>query len=232
MEDFPVVPVERLDMRLEPRPWPFAIERRAEIAAHFAGLQRQKPAVWNGRVLMLHTDSLEGGVFRGRFLESDYASLLAWRAWDFADKAMKVIFAMSALRSADGAFLLGLMGAHTANAGLLYFPTGTLEPTDVRGDLVDLDGSLRRELKEETGLDAAEFEVAAGWHAVLTGPRIAMVKVLQSADKAEALRARILRHLAREAEPELADMVIVRGPADLDRRMPPYVTAFLSKYWS
>ena len=30
------------------------------------------------------------------------------------------------------------------------------------------------------------------------------------------LRARILEHLAREREPELADIRIVRGPADLD----------------
>ena len=46
--------VDRLELAFAPKPWPFAIERRAEIDAYFAALQREKPAVWNGRVLMLY----------------------------------------------------------------------------------------------------------------------------------------------------------------------------------
>jgi hypothetical protein len=45
------------------------------------------------------------------------------------------------------------------------------------------------------------------------------------------LRARILANLARETEPELADIRIAHGPADLDPMMPPFVTAFLSHVW-
>ena len=46
---------------------------------------------------------------------------------------------------------------------------------------------------------------------------------------AEALRARILDHLAREQQPELSDICIVRGPADFDPAMPAFVTAFLAQ---
>jgi 8-oxo-dGTP pyrophosphatase MutT (NUDIX family) len=195
-------------------------------------LQREMPAVWNGRVLMMHHHTLTAATLHGAFLETDYASLLAWRAFKYPDQAIKVCFPMSALRSADGAFLLGLMAPHTANAGQLYFPTGTPDPDDVRGDKVDFDGGLLRELAEETGLGPGDVGAAPGWHAVLAGPRLALIKLLHAPEPAASLRARILAHLAREREPELADIVIVGGGADLDPRMPAFVTAFLIDFWS
>jgi hypothetical protein len=41
-----------------------------------------------------------------------------------------------------------------------------------------------------------------------------------------------LGHLASEPRPELADMWIVRSPADFDPAMPEFVTAYLSHVWS
>jgi 8-oxo-dGTP pyrophosphatase MutT (NUDIX family) len=97
------------------------------------------------------------------------------------------------------------------------------------GSRVDLDFSVRRELKEETGLDIAEFTAESGWTTVFDLPLIAHIKVLRSGESAEALRARVLDHLARERQPELADIRIVRGPADSDPAMPRFVTAFLAQ---
>ena len=51
---FPIVRLARAELRFAPRPWPFALARRAEIDAHFAGLSRDNPHAFNGRVLMLH----------------------------------------------------------------------------------------------------------------------------------------------------------------------------------
>jgi 8-oxo-dGTP pyrophosphatase MutT (NUDIX family) len=232
MSEIAVVPLDQLEMRFAPRPWPFAIERRAEIDACFAQLQRDKPALWNGRVLLMHHHTIVDGKLHGDFLETDFASMLAWRAFDFPDKTIRACFPMSALHAADGAFLLGLMGSHTANGGQLYFPTGTPDPEDVRGDKVDFDSSLLRELAEETGLSPADVSVAPGWHALLAGPRMPLIKMLHVDESAAALRARILAHLAREEEPELADILVVRGPADLDPRMPSFVKAFLTDFWS
>jgi 8-oxo-dGTP pyrophosphatase MutT (NUDIX family) len=181
---------------------------------------------------MMYDHSLTAAELRGTFLETDFASLLAWRAFGFPERTIKVCFPMSALHSADGAFLLGLMAPHTANAGQLYFPTGTPDPDDIRGDTVDFEGSLLRELAEETGLTAADVAAAPGWHAVLAGPRLPVIKLLQVAEPAAALRERILDFLAREREPELCDIVIVRSRADLDARMPNFVTAYLTDFWS
>ena len=96
------------------------------------------------------------------------------------------------------------------------------------GDRVDLDFSVRRELKEETGLDIAEFAAEPGWTTVFDGSLIAHIKVLHSRESADTLRARMLEYLARERQPELADIRIVRSPADFDPAMPRFVTAFLA----
>ena len=138
-------------------------------------------------------------------------------------------FGAAAIVAADGAFLLGVMGAHTFNAGRSYFPCGTPDPDDIVAGQVDLDVSVRRELKEETGLDITEFAAEPGWTTVFDLPLIAHIKVLRSRDSAEALRARVLGHLARERQPELADIRIVRGPADFDPTMPRFVTTFLAQ---
>jgi 8-oxo-dGTP pyrophosphatase MutT (NUDIX family) len=226
-----VVPVERLELAFAPRPWPFARERCDEIVAYFAALRRVNPALWNGRVLMLHEHAIRDTVFEGSYFETDFASMLAWRHWGFPDPHVKNCFAMGALRGNDGAFVLGVMAAHTANAGWIYFPAGVPDLSDVDGSRVDLARSLMRETSEETGLVAAELEAEQGWTTVLAGARIAQIKILRAQEPAASLRGRILAHVARESQPELADVRVVRGPADFDRMMPPYVTAFLMHVW-
>jgi 8-oxo-dGTP pyrophosphatase MutT (NUDIX family) len=232
MTEITIVPVERLELALTPRPWPFADERRAEIMAHFDALQRSNPALWNGRVLMLHQHAIKGAVFHGAYFETDFASMLAWRQWDAPDPGVKNCFAMGALRGSDGGFLLGVMGAHTSNPGRIYFPAGLPDLNDVDGARVDLARNVMREIGEETGLTPADFEAQPGWITVLAGPRIAQVKTLHARETTAVLRARILAQLARQAQPELADIRVVCGPADFDPMMPSFVTAFLTHVWS
>lgn len=228
-----IVRLERLDVAYVPQRWAFAEERRREIDAHFAALQRKNPALWNGRVLLLQRDfAIVDGVFRGACFDVDYASFISWQCWDFPDWGVRDCFAMAAIQSSDGAFLLGVMGAHTFNAHQIYFPCGTPDPNDIVADRLDFEGSVRRELAEETGLDVAEFTAEPGWHAVLGGSAIAHMKLLRARHTAVELRARILDHLASEREPELADIRIVRGSSDLDPMIPWFVTAYLRHMWS
>lgn len=233
MSDVPTIfRVDRLDLRFVPKPWAFADERRAEIDAFFAALKREKPAVWNGRVLLLHQQVVREGVFYGEFLETDFASFAAWRHWGNPSAGVRDSFASAAVLSADGAFLLGVMGAHTASAGAVYFPAGTPDPSDIIDGKVDFDASVARELMEETGCAVVEFNAEPGWTTVVNGTRIVQIKLLRSAESAEALRARMLAHLAREAQPELCDIRIVRSAADFDEAMPRFVTAFMERQFS
>lgn len=221
----------RLDLRFAPRPWVFARERRAEIDAHFARLRRDK-AIWNGRVLLMYDHALAGDVLRGDWLETDFASFLAWRDWGFPDPAMRNCFAAAALQGSDGGFVLGVMGPQTSNAGKTYFPSGTPEPGDVADGRVDLEASVRRELLEETGIAAHELDISPGWDMVMAGPRIALMKPMRARKDAAALRARIRTHLAREPETELSDVHLARGPADIRPAMPDFVVAYLDARWN
>jgi 8-oxo-dGTP pyrophosphatase MutT (NUDIX family) len=226
-----LVAFDRLELRFSPRPWRFAQQRRPEIDAHFARLRGRNPHLWNGRVLVLHDFALAPDVFRGDYLETDFASFLAWRDWDFPDRSIHNCFGLAALRGADGGFLLGVMAEHTANPGKVYFVGGTPDPDDIDAGKVDLYGSVLRELSEETGLSADEVTPEPGWYAVFAEARIAMLKVLNAPVPATVLRKQILRFLASEAQPELADIRIVNGPADLVPEVPVFVSAFLDHMW-
>jgi 8-oxo-dGTP pyrophosphatase MutT (NUDIX family) len=224
-----VISIDRLSLAYAPQPWPFAAERRAEIDAHFEHVRRERPGIWNGQVLVMHRHRLDRDALEGAFLPTDFASFMTWRDWGFPEAGVTNCFSMGALRTSDGGWIMGVMAPHTSAGGKIYFPAGTPDPGDVVDGAVDLAGSVIREVAEETGLGADDFMEERGWHCVIDGPRIALMKVLQAREPAEALRRRILDYLAREAAPELADIRIVRSPRDFDPMMPRFVTAFLDR---
>ena len=134
---------------------------------------------------------------------------------------------MGALRSADGAFVMGEMGHHTANAGRIYFPSGTPDLDDISNGALDIAGSVAREVEEETGLTPQDYRAATHWDCVFTGPSVAMIRVLDVDMPGEALRERIEANLVLQSEPELAAIHLVRRLSDLTDRMPRFVTAFV-----
>lgn len=219
--------VTTLDLRVRPSPWRFAEERRAEIDAHFAARQREKPKIWNGRILLGRNPVFAGEHFSADYFETDFASFLAWRDWGFSDHDVFNGFGMGALRSADGAFIMGEMAQHTSNAGRIYFPSGTPDLDDISGGAVDMEGSVIREVEEETGLASKDYRAGTHWDCVVSGQAVAMIKILQVDMAGEALRERIEANLARQSQPELAAIHLVRRASDLTDAMPRFVTAFV-----
>jgi 8-oxo-dGTP pyrophosphatase MutT (NUDIX family) len=212
---------------VRPWRWAFADERRSEISAHFAALRVKTPALWNGRILLGRNPVFERDCFRADYFETDFASLLAWRDWGFPDKGVFNGFGMGALRGNDGAFVLGEMAASTANAGRIYFPSGTPDLSDLRGGAFDIAGSIVREVEEETGLSRTDYRADPFWYCVVAGPLIAVIQLLDVDMPVEQLRARIARTLAGQAAPELRAIHLVRGPEDFTPAMPVFVTAFI-----
>lgn len=229
LDDIAVTPVSSIDAWLLQEEWPWARENRALVEDHWGRLSGGNPSYYNGRVLVRRRQALTEGRLALAYVETDYASFITARDHGFPDPTAGNGFAMAALRSADGAYLLGRMADHTANAGKIYFPAGTPEPKDVLPDgTVDLAGSVLRELAEETGLTAADVDLTDRWVAVFAGARTALMREVGVPQSAEAARAGILGFLADDPRPELCDICIVRRQADIDPvAMPPFMQAYL-----
>ncbi|KJC41666.1 hypothetical protein UB31_20880 [Bradyrhizobium sp. LTSP849] len=224
--------VTTLDLAVRPVVWPFAEQRRAEIAAHFAERQRERPKIWNGQILLGCDPMFSDGHLAATYFETDFASFLAWRDWGFPDSAVFNGFGMGALRTSDGAFVMGEMAQHTSTAGRIYFPSGTPDLDDVRDGMLDIPGSVVREIEEETGLIPGDYTAEADWHCVVTGQAIAMMQILNLDMPGEAARARIEANLADQDEPELSAIHLVRGMDDLTPTMPRFVTAFIAQQFA
>ena len=228
-----IVEVAELDFAFKPMGWSFAEAEADRIASHWAELRKRKPALFNGRVLLLGRRELAsrpGGGLRlaGAYFETDYANYVAWRDWGSPGDPIENCFSMAALQGADGAFLLGEMAPHTMNAGMTYFPAGTPDPADIFDGKVDLDASARRELLEETGIAADEAAIRRDWTVVFAPARIACMKLMTLAVPADQAKARVEAFLARDRSPEFTRMHVVRSAEDIDEpRTPAFVAAYL-----
>ncbi len=228
-----VLKVAGLDFVLEPARWLFAETEGAAVASHWAKVKREKPAAFNGRILLLGRRGFRARAdgrteLIGAYFEADYADFIAWRDFGYPGEPVENCFSMAALRTADGAFLLGEMASHTVNGGRIYFPAGTPDPSDVFDGRVDLDASARRELLEETGVSAGETAVRPGWTVVVSDRRVACMKEMALPIGAEEAKARIDAFLARDPQAELSRMHIVRRAGDVDpARTPDFVAAYL-----
>ena len=222
--------VARVEARLGPYRWDWAEREAGLVAAHWRRRLAERPHLFNGRVLMVAGTEVAGDVLRARFFETDYAAMLAWIDHDFPGEPIWNGFAMGALRGRDGRYLLARMAAHTANAGRLYFPCGTPDRQDLTasGD-VDLAGSLTREIGEETGLAETGYTVDPGWILVADKGLLAFMRIVRLLQDAGEVAARIRRHLAGEARPELVGIEVVERGQPLDiAAMPGVLPIFLA----
>ena len=224
--------IDEIVFNIEMRAWPFAIDQGAAIDRHWEKLCGANPYLFNGRVFLNFERRVEAlgqrRLLRGTASAVDFKAFLAWRDFGFPDRGVRNCFAMAALRSADGAFMLGRMSERTANAGKIYFPAGTPDLGDVRDGALDLAGSVARELEEETGIRPDEVDFAAGWTVIFEGPRIACMKLTRSPFAASEIEARFEDFIARQAHPELVALHPVFSLADLnEERMPGFTLRYL-----
>lgn len=220
--------VAQVEARCVPFTWPWAEQNRDAIAANWRRRVADKPKMFNGRVMLLKDALFESNRCRITFFETDYADFIAWIDGGYPDRSVANAFAMGALRGSDGAYLCGVMAGQTVNAGRVYFPAGTPDRDDLRPDgTVDLASSLTRELIEETGLSETSFHVEDEWIIVEQGPVVALLRLVTLPMSAEEGARMIRAAIAAQAEPELADVRVIRDARDIDpQRMPLFLQSF------
>jgi hypothetical protein len=86
---------------------------------------------------------------------------------------------------------------------------------------VDVVGSMRTELREETGLDLAAA-VPGETVAIFEGPRLGLVRRFDFAMSFAEMEEVFARHGAMESRPELESIAAYTSRAQIDARMPGY----------
>jgi 8-oxo-dGTP pyrophosphatase MutT (NUDIX family) len=187
----------------------FDLENRAGIERHWQAAQAANPALWNGPFFMFEEVRIDNGVLSGTGRRTDFATFLYWRdngrpagATHITGTSMPVM--------ADGALFAVRMASHTANAGLVYFPAGSLDRDDVAGGRFDVSNSIARELEEETGFVFSGTEAEADFTAVWDRGALYLTRrnrlPFGFADGVERLRS----HQADNGDDEIEAAVAVR----------------------
>jgi len=79
---------------------------------------------------------------------------------------------------------------------------------------VNIDRNVVREMAEETGLDACLLPRRPGYLLTRAGSLMSIGVVFDTGVPSADLRADILGHIARDPDPELADVIAIASPAD------------------
>jgi len=221
------VRIDQCALSLSEEPWSYAEDHRDGIAAYWQGALIERPKMFDGTVHVLTAHALYRGALNGTFTRTDFKSFLYWREHGF-EGPTRDGFGSSLIRSSDGCVLLGRQSEGNLNSGLAYPPSGLIDASDTTAGRVDIDASIARELEEETGLTQAELKRRPGYVVTFAGPLVSIAIEWRSELRAVALRRRILDHVARQPEPELAHVVIVRSAGDIDNPIiMPYAKAKL-----
>jgi 8-oxo-dGTP pyrophosphatase MutT (NUDIX family) len=226
-----VLPVEEVDVTLDPGPHPLETGKAAEIAANWRREIALKPALFDGTVVLLSELSWHDARLTGRCHAVRYATFLYWRR-NRAIKGAGHAFAHAMLVAADNALVAIRMAAHTVNAGKVYFAAGSFEPEDFPGGRVDLHRNMRREVLEETGIDIGAARRGRRHHVLATARGTVIFRRYHLDADADDIAETISRFIASDEAAEIAEPVIIRPgelPAGLMPHMQPLVDWHFSK---
>ena len=220
-----ILPVDQIDVRLDPSPHPFELNNADAIAENWQREMKARPAVFDGTVVLLSEFGYAERRLFGRCHPVRYSTFLYWRR----DRAGTVAhaFAHPMLVTKDNALMAIRMAAHTVNAGKVYFAAGSFEPEDFPDGLVDAHGNMVREVLEETGLDISGVHRGERHYALATERGTVIFRRYFLDGNADEIASRIRDFVARESEPEIEEPIVIRNvrdqPAGLMPHMPPMI---------
>ncbi|VVT25746.1 NUDIX hydrolase [Rhizobium sp. EC-SD404] len=210
-----VIPLSQISIRIIPEPHPFEIAHRGAAEEAWQRIHRANPALFNGTVMLHSTMDVEDGRLTTLAHRVPYSALLFFLEQRPVERCWH-LFGSALLISSDNRMVLIRMGDRTANAGLVYSPCGSLDLSDVVGDAVDIDGNMRREVLEETGLDLRTARAEPQYGMVETGGVVIIVRRFFFDLPASELVERARAHISAETDPEIDDVFSV-GTDDAPR---------------
>lgn len=209
-----ILPVDAVDVRLDPSPHPFALDNAEAIVENWQREVAAKPALFDGTVVLLSQLTYRDSRLVGRCHAVNYSTFMLWRKRR-ENSGAEHAYAHAVLVAGDNALVAIRMGSHTVNAGRVYFAAGSFEPIDFRDGQVDVDFNMIREVREETGLDLSDAPRGKRYHVLSTASGTVIFRRYRETAPADELARRISAFVATETEPEIEGPVIIRHAADL-----------------
>ncbi|RWO79658.1 hypothetical protein [Mesorhizobium sp.] len=226
-----ILPVDDIDVRLDPGPHPFARDNAEAIAENWQHEIAANPALFDGMVVLLSQLAYRDSRLIGRCHAVNYSTFMLWRKRR-ENSGVEHAYAHAMLVAGDKALVAIRMGPHTVNAGRVYFAAGSFEPIDFRDGLVDVDFNMIREVREETGLDLSGAERGKRYHAMSTSSGTVIFRRYHAAAPADEIARRISAFVATETEPEIEGPVIIRHAADLPDGLSPHMKPLIEWHFA
>ncbi len=204
------VRVDALDLLLADGIHPIYVEHRQAIEDNWIAEKRANPHLFNGQMVLQRRLSYDNGVIRGIAQVIPYSAFLWWRKQPDMAGALH-LFGFAVLVSSDGAIIAIRMGKRTASPGKVYCAAGSLDLDDVVNGKIDLVANMRREVREETGLDLDGAVAAPHCHASHAEGRVVVFRFYRFSLKAEDMVVRINDHMLHDSEQEIEGAVVIRS---------------------
>lgn len=221
-----------IEINVVPHTWRYAEEKAADIAAFWQRSVDANAALFDGIVHLLACFRNLDGTLSGEAFATRFRNFLYWRHQGYEDRSVWDAFGSAVLRSHDGGLLLGRQRPGFVNEGLYYLPGGFIDTRDVLpSGRIDFQGSVLREVEEETGLDASSLETVPGAIVTHHAQQISIGIELRSPLGSDDLRSQVLARINRVDDPELDDVMVatdrssIKGlpMADFCRELVPFV---------
>ncbi|RWE32709.1 MAG: hypothetical protein EOS78_23720 [Mesorhizobium sp.] len=226
-----ILPVDAIDVRLDPGPHPFAVDNVEAIVENWRLETAANPALFDGIVVLLSELSYRDRRLIGRCHAVNYSTFMLWRK-QRENSGAEHAYGHAVLVAGDNALVAIRMGQRTVNAGRVYFAAGSFEPIDFRDGLVDVDFNMIREVREETGLDLSDARRGVRWHALSTASGTVIFRRYHVDEPADEIASRIRAFVATEADPEIEEPVIIRHAADLPDGLSPHMKPLIEWHFA
>ncbi len=214
--------VQSCDLDVTEAPWAWAEDNAAAVKRFWKKALVDKPALFNGQVMVMGQHVLGDGCLTGVVHKTDYASFLYCKDKGLPEEAgIRNVFGCAVVRSREGHLLFGRMAPYTATSGRVYPMAGTPDPDDIMDGKLDIEGSMQRELMEEAGLSVADAARQPGYMLIEDAGMSALCAVFDFDVPSRDLKTRMMGHIDLQDEPELDEIVIFRRAGfHVHHRMP------------
>ncbi|THV24912.1 NUDIX hydrolase [Peteryoungia ipomoeae] len=228
-DDGSVVELKGYELHVTDGPHPLNLARQAEISHHWTLEKAANPSLFNGPVILQRQIAYRNGVIVSRGHVSDFATFLWWRSQPGLPGASH-LFGYPVIASSDGDLIAVRMAPHTANPRQVYFAAGSLDLSDVVNGQCDLDGNMRREVMEETGLDLAEAMTTGQLFGTYRPKKMTLFRVYQFNRSTTALLTAIRDHI-RGGHDEIDAAIAIHDAASGTHRYNPAMIPILRWYF-